>query len=205
MRGLRALGVLFIMAALVLFFWQNIRAYFTDRVNHQVITSFEQQDKAPEVNPLERWITQTDPEKVTLKKNMLGYLEIPAAGINEPLLKGPATQANLENGVTLVEKDEQLSEQNIAIAGHRVEGAGIRFNYLGRANKGDKVILVTKGGKKVYEIYDSYKVNPSQVSVLNEHPGRPQELTLITCDSYNPDTLLFEERLIVKARIVRGA
>lgn len=70
---------------------------------------------------MEKWITKTEPDKLKLKANMLGYLKVPAAKINEPLLKGPATQKNLKNGVSLVEEGEKLSEQNVAIAGHRVE------------------------------------------------------------------------------------
>lgn len=201
----RILGLLLIAAAVVMFFWQDIRALVTDQVNDKIIQAYEKNEASPQVNDLEKWITKTEPEKLKLTEDMLGYLKIPAADINEPLLKGPATQVNLKNGVTLVEKGEQLSEQNVAIAGHRVEGAGIRFNYLDRAKKGDIVTILTRDGEKNYKIYDIFDVNPSQVDVLKEHKGQPQELTLITCDSYNPDTLLFEKRMIVKARIVTSA
>ncbi|TDM03995.1 class A sortase [Macrococcus carouselicus] len=201
---LRLLGVLLILAAAVLFFWQDIRAYMTDQVNAKVIQAYEKKEETPTVNELEKWITKTEPDKLQLKDDMLGYLKIPAADINEPLLNGPATQANLKNGVSLVEAGEELTEQNIAIAGHRVEGAGIRFNYLDRAKKGDIVTLVTRSGAQDYKIYDIFTVNPSQVDVLREQQGKPQELTLITCESYNPETLLFEERMIVKARILKA-
>ncbi|ULG72854.1 class A sortase [Macrococcus brunensis] len=201
----RVLGVLLIAAAVVMFFWQDIRAMVTDQVNDKIIQAYEKNEAAPEVNDLEKWISKTEPDKLKLTEDMLGYLKIPAADINEPLLKGPATQVNLKNGVTLVEEGEQLSEQNIAIAGHRVEGAGIRFNYLDRVKKGDIVTILTRKGEKNYEIYNIYDVNPSQVDVLKESKGKPQELTLITCDSYNPDTLLFEKRMIVKARIIETA
>ena len=49
-----------------------------------------------------------------------------------------------------------------------------------------------------------FEVDPSEVGVLDQTPGDPQELTLITCEEYNPETLLFEKRLIVKAEIVEG-
>ncbi|GGA97091.1 class A sortase [Macrococcus hajekii] len=201
----RLLGVLLILAAVALFFWQDIRAFVTNQVNEKIIQAYQNKEETPKVNELEKWITKTEPEKLKLKDNMLGYLKIPAADINEPLLTGPATQANLKNGVTLVEKDEKLTEQNIAIAGHRVEGAGIRFNYLDRAKKGDIVTLVTREGEKHYKIYDIFNVNPSEVNVLDEKKGKSQELTLITCESYNPETLLFEQRMIVKAQITEAS
>ncbi|MGV2874394.1 sortase [Macrococcus capreoli] len=198
---LRVLGVLCIIAALVMFFWQNIREYYTDIVNEKIIAAYEKNEDQPKVNQLEKWITKTEPEKLKLKDNMLGYLKVPAAKINEPLLKGPATQLNLKNGVSLVEEGEKLSEQNVAIAGHRVEGAGIRFNYLDRAKVGDTVILQSKDGEKKYRIYKIFNVKPTQVGVLDEKKNAIQELTLITCDNYDPQRMLFSERMIFKAKL----
>lgn len=198
---LRIIGVLCIVAALVMFFWQNIREYYTEIVNEKIITAYEKNEDKPKVNELEKWITKTEPDKLKLKANMLGYLKVPAAEINEPLLKGPATQKNLKNGVSLVEEGEKLSEQNVAIAGHRVEGAGIRFNYLDRAKVGDTVILQSRDGIKKYRIYKIFNVKPTQVGVLDEKKNALQELTLITCDNYDPQRMLFSERMIFKAKL----
>lgn len=198
---LRVIGVLCIVAALVMFFWQNIREYYTEIVNEKIITAYEKNEDKPKVNELEKWITKTEPDKLKLKSNMLGYLKVPAAKINEPLLKGPATQKNLKNGVSLVEEGEKLSEQNVAIAGHRVEGAGIRFNYLDRAKVGDTVILQSRDGIKKYRIYKIFNVKPTQVGVLDEKKNALQELTLITCDNYDPQRMLFSERMIFKAKL----
>lgn len=198
---LRVIGVLCIVAALVMFFWQNIREYYTEIVNEKMITAYEKNEDKPKVNELEKWITKTEPDKLKLKANMLGYLKVPSAKINEPLLKGPATQKNLKNGVSLVEKGEKLSEQNVAIAGHRVEGAGIRFNYLDRAKVGDTVILQSRDGIKKYRIYKIFNVKPTQVGVLDEKKDALQELTLITCDNYDPQRMLFSERMIFKAKL----
>lgn len=198
----RLIGVLCIIAAITMFFWQDIRAYFTHSVNEKIIQSYEKHDDKVNVNGFEKWITKTEPEKLKLKDNMIGYLKVPTADINEPLYKGPATQEAMKNGVVLVDKDEKITEQNVAIAGHRVEGAGIRFNYLDRAKVGDTVELLSRSGKNIYKITKIYDVQPTEVGVLDEKPGNPQELTLITCNDYNPDTLMFEKRMIVKAQII---
>ncbi|WP_414051306.1 class A sortase [Macrococcus animalis] len=198
---LRIIGILCIIAALIMIFWQNIREYYTDAVNEKIITAYVKNEDKPKVNELEKWITKTEPDKLKLKANMLGYLKVPAAKINEPLLKGPATQKNLKNGVSLVEKGEKLSEQNIGIAGHRVEGAGIRFNYLDKAKVGDTVILQSREGIKKYRIYKIFNVKPTEVGVLDEKKNALQELTLITCDDYNPNTMMFNERMIFKAKL----
>ena len=196
---LRTIGVLLILVSITIFFWNDVRTYFTERVNDKVITSYENQVNKVKVNPVESWITKTEMNELEINDNMVGYLKIPTADINEPIFKGPATEQNLKNGLSLVDEGEKLTEQNVAIAGHRVEGAGIRFNYLDRAKIGDKVELITKEGKKTFKIDNIKNVKPTQVEVLNEHKDKPNQLTLITCDSYNPDTLLFEELMIYTA------
>ncbi|MEB7805496.1 class A sortase [Mammaliicoccus fleurettii] len=196
---LKIIGILLIITAISIFFWNDIRTYFTERVNDKVIESYENQNDKVKVNPIESWITKTETNKLKVNDNMVGYLKVPSADISEPIFKGPATEQNLKNGLSLVDENEQLNEQNVAIAGHRVEGAGIRFNNLDRAKVGDSVELITVKGTKKYKINNIKNVKPSQVEVLNEHEGKPNQLTLITCDTYNPETLLFEERMIYTA------
>ncbi|MGK9043822.1 sortase [Mammaliicoccus vitulinus] len=196
---LKIIGIILIVAAISIFFWNDIRTYFTERVNDKVIQSYENQNNKVEVNPIESWITKTETDQLKINDNMVGYLKVPSADISEPIFKGPATEQNLKNGLSLVDENEQLNEQNVAIAGHRVEGAGIRFNNLDRAKVGDDVKLVTIKGIKTYKIKNIKNVKPNQVEVLNEHKGKPHQLTLITCDTYNPETLLFEERMIYTA------
>ncbi|WP_239732685.1 class A sortase [Mammaliicoccus sp. P-M55] len=196
---LKIIGILLIITAISIFFWNDIRTYFTERVNDKVIESYENQNDKVKVNPIESWITKTETNKLKVNDNMVGYLKVPSADISEPIFKGPATERNLKNGLSLVDENEQLNEQNVAIAGHRVEGAGIRFNNLDRAKVGDSVELITVKGTKKYKINNIKNVKPSQVEVLNEHKGKPNQLTLITCDTYNPETLLFEERMIYTA------
>lgn len=102
----------------------------------------------------------------------------------------------------MLEESDNLDMQNIPIAGHRVEGAGIRFNYIDKADVGDEIEFITRDKTLKYEITDIFEVTPDRVDILEQTEGDPQMLTLITCEDYNPDTLLFEKRLIVQAEIV---
>ncbi|WP_462420472.1 class A sortase [Salinicoccus sp. Marseille-QA3877] len=214
---MRTTGVLLIAAAVVLFFWQDIREHFTDRVNDRVIEAFQNGDEDVEVNSVESFITGIEPDAsantedeadnldnrgINISDDMAGVLNIDSAEISEPLYYGPVTEAKMRNGISFVHEDDHLDMQNMPIAGHRVEGAGIRFNYLDRAEIGDTIELVTRNNVREYEITEIFNVDPSQVEVMDQNGDNPQELTLITCDSYNPDTLLFEERMIVKAKII---
>lgn len=214
---MRLTGVLLIAAAVVLFFWQDIREHFTDRVNDRVIEAFQNGDEDVEVNSVESFITGIEPDAsanieaeadnldkrgINISDGMAGVLNIDSAEISEPLYYGPVTEAKMRNGISFVHEDDHLDMQNMPISGHRVEGAGIRFNYLDRAEIGDTIELVTRINVREYEITEIFNVDPSQVEVMDQNGDNPQELTLITCDSYNPDTLLFEERMIVKAKII---
>ena len=50
-----------------------------------------------------------------------------------------------------------------------------------------------KNGVKIYEIYDIYKVKPTDTEVLSQKTNGRTELTLITCSDYS------STRIIVKA------
>lgn len=201
---IRTVGILMILAAVVLFFWQDIREYFTDQVNDRVITAYQDGDDNVKVKPIETLVTgvEQDTKGINISDNMAGVLEIASADILEPVYMGPLSEEKLRNGVSFLEATDNLDMQNIPIAGHRVEGAGIRFNYIDRASVGDEINFITRDETRVYEITEMFEVDPSEVGVLDQVEGNPQELTLITCEEYNPETLLFEKRLIVKAEIV---
>lgn len=201
---IRTAGILMILAAVVLFFWQDIREYFTDQVNDRVITAYQDGDDNVKLNPIETLVTgvEQDTKGINISDNMAGVLEIASADILEPVYMGPLSEEKLRNGVSFLEATDNLDMQNIPIAGHRVEGAGIRFNYIDRASVGDEINFITRDETRVYEITEMFEVDPSEVGVLDQVEGNPQELTLITCEEYNPETLLFEKRLIVKAEIV---
>lgn len=201
---IRTVGILMILSAVVLFFWQDIREYFTDQVNDRVITAYQDGDDNVKVKPIETLVTgvEQDTKGINISDNMAGVLEIASADILEPVYMGPLSEEKLRNGVSFLEATDNLDMQNIPIAGHRVEGAGIRFNYIDRASVGDEINFITRDETRVYEITEMFEVDPSEVGVLDQVEGNPQELTLITCEEYNPETLLFEKRLIVKAEIV---
>lgn len=201
---IRSVGISMILAAIVLFFWQDIREYFTDQVNDRLITAYQEGDDNVKLNPAETFVTgvEQDTGGINIGDDMAGVLEISSADILEPVYRGPLTEEKLRNGVSLLEESDHLDMQNIPIAGHRVEGAGIRFNYLDRAGIGDEINFITRDETRVYEITEIFEVDPSEVGVLDQTEGGVQEITLVTCEDYNPDTLLFEKRLIVKAELV---
>ena len=83
---------------------------------------------------------------------------------------------------------------NYCIAAHNYDKENM-FNHIIELEKGDRIFLSdNKNGKGTYEIYDIYKVKPTDTEVLSQKTNGEIELTLITCSDYS------SKRIIVKAR-----
>ena len=67
---------------------------------------------------------------------------------------------------------------NTVIAGHRVT-YGHQFRELARLVPGDQIIVTTSGGAFTYAVTQSWVVDPSEVWIADQQPGRT--LTLFTC------------------------
>lgn len=135
------------------------------------------------------------------KSEMVGYIEIEDAGIKAPVYPGAATEKQLKRGLSLVKEDETVEEQNVSIAGHRAEGRHLQFADLSRVHNGSKVVLHTKGEARQYQVVSHRTVDPTDTSVLDEKAGK-QQLTLITCDDYNPDKNKWMKRSIYVAKAI---
>lgn len=203
---IRVGGLLLIATSLVLFFWTDIQEFQTERLNDKMIDAYTGGHENVNITQLDQFITGVEPvakadTPFNIQEDMAGIINIPVADITEPIFYGDLTEEKLRNGVSFIDSTDSLDMQNIPIAGHRVEGAGIRFNYLDRVSTGDAVEIITNSETRHYTITEIFDVPPTQVDVLQQQPGQTQELTLITCDEYDPNTGLFERRMIVKAEL----
>jgi len=108
----------------------------------------------------------------------------------------------LINGVATAQEPSTLDAQNVVIAGHSVQGVGIRFNNLSKIKMGDKVQVISKDKLRTYEVSKLYDVAATQVEILEQHKDQPKKLTLFTCDNYNPKTGEWESRFVVEAKLV---
>ena len=85
---------------------------------------------------------------------------------------------------------------NLVIVGHNYKN-GQFFGNLKKLEKGDNVFLISsKGNSKIYEVYNKYLVDETDMSCTSQETNGNIELTLITCD--DDDT----KRLIVKCRVL---
>ena len=83
---------------------------------------------------------------------------------------------------------------NFCVAGHNFQRKTM-FSKLKKLKIKDKIILEdNKNGRTEYEIYEIYKVEPSNVTCLSQETKGKKELTLITCTSDS------KKRIIVKSK-----
>ncbi|MEJ7174119.1 class A sortase SrtA [Staphylococcus caprae] len=188
------IGILLIILAIYLFVKPHIDNYFHDKDNNNKIEQYDKDEKKD---------VSTKHKKPTIPKDkskMAGYIEVPDAEIKEPVYPGPATPEQLNRGVSFAEGDESLDQQNIAIAGHTfTDRPHYQFTNLKAAKKGSKVYFKVGNEVRKYKMTKIHDVDPTEVKVLDEHKGKKNQLTLITCDDYNEQTGVWEKRKIFVA------
>ena len=186
--------------SVVLIFKNQIREYFTNDVNDKIITAYRNNQGEVDVPWWKKMFTDND-SKIKLTDSMLGVLKIDDIDIQEPIFQD-VTEINLINGVATAQEPSTLDAQNVVIAGHSVQGVGIRFNNLNKIKMGTKVQIISKDKLRTYEVSRIYDVMPTQVEILDQHEGKDKILTMFTCDNYNPQTGEWDSRFVVEAKLI---
>lgn len=190
--------VVLLATSVVLIFKNQIREYFTNDVNNKIITAYRNNQGEVDVPWWKKMFTDND-SKIKLTDSMLGVLKIDDIDIQEPIFQD-VTEINLINGVATAQEPSTLDAQNVVIAGHSVQGVGIRFNNLNKIKMGTKVQIISKDKLRTYEVSRIYDVMPTQVEILDQHEGKDKILTMFTCDNYNPQTGEWDSRFVVEAK-----
>ena len=176
---------------------QMYAAYLENLAQIEQPTSQEEVDVEQEM----QIPTEQAPSKEALQTpnglEVIGQVAIPKIGVELMFVEGVTNQA-LKFAVGHMPGTALPGEVgNCAIAGHRSYTFGEYFNRLDEVEIGDD-ILITFGGKKyTYKVYETFLVEPSEVSVL-EPQGDRKVVTLITCHPVVAAT----HRLIVRGELV---
>ena len=163
-------------------------AYLNKKVDEE-LQNYDKTNKGKDKSakaekPKEYFAIPKDKDKVAAK------IEIPSAKIKEPIYPGDATKSQLEKGLVFVEKDENMRDQNVSIAGHNyTDNRNKGFNNLHKIKKGDKIYVSFKGKKSTYKLTQSKDVKPNESDVLEDDKSSKKDvITLITCDDYDSKT-----------------
>ena len=184
----------------VLIFKNQIREYLTGNANDKIITAYTNNKGEVDIPWWQKMFTDNE-SKIKLTDSMLGILKIDSVDIEEPIFQD-VTEINLINGVATSQEPSTLDAQNVVIAGHSVQGVGIRFNNLNKLKNGAKIQIISKDKLRTYEVNKLYDVAPTQVEILEQHENEPKILKLFTCDNFNPQTGEWESRFVVEAKLI---
>ena len=197
---LNVLIVVLLCTSVVLIFKNQIREYLTGNANDKIITAYKNNKGEVEIPWWQKMFTDNE-SKIKLTDSMLGILKIDSVDIEEPIFQD-VTEINLINGVATSQEPSHLDAQNVVIAGHSVQGVGIRFNNLTKIKNGAKIQIISKDKLRTYEVNKLYDVVPTQVEILEQHENEPKILKLFTCDNFNPQTGEWESRFVVEAKLI---
>lgn len=197
---LNVLIVVLLCTSVVLIFKNQIREYLTGNANDKIITAYKNNKGEVDIPWWQKMFTDNE-SKIKLTDSMLGILKIDSVDIEEPIFQD-VTEINLINGVATSQEPSTLDAQNVVIAGHSVQGVGIRFNNLNKIKYGAKIQIISKDKLRTYEVNKLYDVVPTQVEILEQHENEPKILKLFTCDNFNPQTGEWESRFVVEAKLI---
>ena len=192
--------VVLLCTSVVLIFKNQIREYLTGNANDKIITAYKNGKGEVDIPWWQKMFTDNE-SKIKLTYSMLGILKIDSVEIEEPIFQD-VTEINLINGVATSQEPSTLDAQNVVIAGHSVQGVGIRFNNLNKIKNGAKIQIISKDKLRTYEVNKLYDVVPTQVEILEQHENEPKILKLFTCDNFNPQTGVWESRFVVEAKLI---
>ena len=197
---LNILIVVLLCTSVVLIFKNQIREYLTGNANDKIITAYKNNKGEVDIPWWQKMFTDNE-SKIKLTDSMLGILKIDSVDIEEPIFQD-VTEINLINGVATSQEPSHLDAQNVVIAGHSVQGVGIRFNNLTKIKNGARIQIISKDKLRTYEVNKLYDVVPTQVEILEQHENEPKILKLFTCDNFNPQTGEWESRFVVEAKLI---
>ena len=197
---LNVLIVVLLCTSVVLIFKNQIREFLTGNANDKIITAYKNGKGEVDIPWWQKMFTDNE-SKIKLTDSMLGILKIDSVDIEEPIFQD-VTEINLINGVATSQEPSTLDAQNVVIAGHSVQGVGIRFNNLNKIKNGAKIQIISKDKLRTYEVNKLYDVVPTQVEILEQHENEPKILKLFTCDNFNPQTGEWESRFVVEAKLI---
>jgi LPXTG-site transpeptidase (sortase) family protein len=183
-----------------------------DDINQQEEETVEPESapKAGDKTPTNEDITsrinmQDNSEGMPQSSKQYERLIIPSLKVNTNVTSKPYSELSwdlttLGHDVAALEDiPGRTTENNVILAGHITvrNGSHGPFRYLWKLSPGDKIILHDEQLTYTYIVRDQMLVYPEENSAL-EDTSQPQ-LTLITCHTWDEETLSYLRRLIVFA------
>ncbi len=164
------------------------------------IESNENEKKNQEVVEVFSSVDNTQKQQLTMDGyKVIGIIKIPAIDLEYPILEMDVSnpeEAKEPMRLAIIKYwgGDVNGYGNLSLAGHNNYN-GTMFGKTKNLKIGDIVELTDLNNQTVqYQIYDIFKTDPNDVTILETKDENVREVTLITCTNGN------RERLILKAK-----
>ena len=179
--------IILIILVIGLIIYKNIQSNENEKKNQEVVDLFSGAD-------------DTQKNELTLNGyKVIGLIKIPAINIEYPILdleisNPEEAKAPMKLAIIKYWGGNVNDYGNLSLAGHNNYN-GTMFGKTKNLKIGDVVELTDLNNQTIqYQIYDIFKTDPNDVSILETKDETIIEVTLITCKNGN------RERLIIKAK-----
>lgn len=181
--------LLIVILGIIIYYLIKNETKQEDQTKQQESQDYIEQNEGNNLLPLGQTEVKM-PEKIG-QYEILGEIEIPKINVKKYILD-QTTDESLKLSLTKFWGPNLHEIGNFSIIGHNYDAL---FKRLKELQIGDTFTLTAKDGKKgIYEVYDSYIVNPDEMECIEDSLIGKREVTLITC------TVGGTQRLIVKAK-----
>ena len=120
---------------------------------------------------------------------VIGTIKIDKINIEYPILT-ESTEESLKKSICRFGNGKVNEVGNLCLAGHNYIN-GVFFGNADKLENDDEISITDLHGNEViYKVFDKYKTNPNDTSVLNSVEEGRREITLITCINGNQDRLI---------------
>lgn len=193
------LNLFFACIIISILFWTITEEYDEQTIKEKEeqvmdITKLSTMENETSIKPIQT--KQYPKETVTTKYK--GYavaakLEIPSIKLETYILEENSSKA-LNVAVTKFWGATPNEIGNLCVAGHNAPNKNM-FRKLKKLKIGNNLFIIDNTiGRIEYEIYNTYKVYPEDVSCLTQQTDGKREVTLITCTNDS------KQRTIIKAK-----
>lgn len=176
--------IIFVIALIVI---KEMKSNENEEKNQEVVENFSD-------------IDNTQKQELTLNGyKVIGLIKIPAINLEYPILdmeisNPEEAKAPMKLAIIKYWGGEVNGYGNLSLAGHNNYN-GTMFGKTKNLKVGDIVELTDLNNQTIqYQIYDIFKTDPNDVTILETKDKTIREVTLITCTNGN------RERLILKAK-----
>ena len=179
--------IILIIFVICLIFIKNMQSNENEKKNQEVVGLFSSAD-------------DTQKQELTLNGyKVIGLIKIPAINLEYPILEMDVSnpeeaKAPMKLAIVKYWGGDVNGYGNLSLAGHNNYN-GTMFGKTKNLKVGDIVELTDLNNQTIqYQIYDIFKTDPNDVTILETKDETIREVTLITCTNGN------RERLILKAK-----